>query len=245
MEWFEHWFGEEYLLVYDHRDIREAETESEAVIGVIGLGKGEVVLDLCCGSGRHTGPLVRQGCRVWGLDYSSTLLRQAQKNIPEHASYPRYVRGDVRRVPFRDRAFDAVLNMFTSFGYFSDEENEAMMGTIARILRPKGRFFIDYLNPYRIVETLVPVTERETNGLKIREERFIDEGTKRVKKTIRLTDSTSTRTFYESVRLYTELELRDMIARAGMSVDGIAGSMNLSPYDESAERMIVWGTRVS
>ncbi len=240
MEWFERWFGEEYLLVYEHRDTREASAESEAVIRVLGLRQGDLVLDLCCGSGRHDQVLASHGCRIYGIDFSLPLLKQAIAATGE-APYPRYIRGDVRRLPFADNVFDAVLNMFTSFGYFGDEENEELIRSIARILKPDGRFLIDYLNPPRVLATLAPVTERKRGGIIIREERAVDHDTKRIEKVIRISDGASTRTYHESVRLYTEPEMRGMVGRAGLTITGIAGSVDLAEYNDTAERMVVYG----
>lgn len=243
MEWFERWFGEDYLLVYEHRDCAEAAAEAEAVIGILGLSEGELVLDLCCGPGRHAGPLVNHGCHVYGLDYSMHLLKLACGIITGNSSYPRYIRGDARMLPFRDGAFDAVLNMFTSFGYFDDAGNENLIRSIARILKPGGRFLIDYFNTPRVIDTINPRTVREKNGMTIREERTINTVTKRVEKTISLTTSSREETFHESVRLYTEPEMRTLIEHAGLSVAAVYGASDRSPYNDTAERMIFHGEK--
>ena len=70
MEWFQRWFGEDYLLVYEHRDEAEAERDADTVAATLGLSENALVLDLCCGSGRHDLPLVRRVFRVVGLYYS-------------------------------------------------------------------------------------------------------------------------------------------------------------------------------
>ena len=242
MEWFERWFGEDYLLVYGHRDLVEAAAESAAACRALGLATGDLVLDLCCGSGRHDPALASRGCRVVGIDYSLPLLRQAAALTAKSDPRPRYLRGDVRVLPFPENTFDAVLNMFTSFGYFTDAENEALLGAIARILKPGGQFLIDYLNPPQVAATLSPLTERDWDTMRIREERSIDRKTCRVEKTITLSDGVSTRVFHESVRLYTEPEMRAMIARAGLEITRIAGSTALDrEYREDSERMVILG----
>ena len=83
MEWFREWFGEDYLLVYGHRDEAEAERDIEYAVRVLGLVAGMRALDLCCGSGRHARALARRGLAVAGVDYSHELLAAAKKAGPE------------------------------------------------------------------------------------------------------------------------------------------------------------------
>lgn len=242
MEWYRRWFGEEYLLVYEHRDRAEAETEIAFIGRVLGLTGGERVLDLCCGSGRHDLPLARLGCRVVGLDYSLPLLRIA-RNSATGGDWPRYVRADARNIPFRDGAFDVVLNLFTSFGYFTDRDNRDLLRSMARLLRPGGRFLIDYLNPPRVLAGLVPETERERNGICILERRTYNSDARRVEKTIVLRCEGREERFEESVRLYTFGEMREMLDAAGLGIEGTAGSSGGEEYSETSPRMILWGER--
>ncbi|MFC1651044.1 class I SAM-dependent methyltransferase [Candidatus Latescibacterota bacterium] len=243
MEWFENWFGEEYLLVYDHRDIEEAEKESEFIIDILNIKENETVLDLCCGSGRHDFPFARMGCRVVGLDYSMPLLKTACECIPPDCKSPCYIRGDARELPFEDGSMDVVLSLFTSFGYFDDNENEALLKSIAGLLKPGGRFYIDYLNPVKVVDALVKESARKKNGMKIIEKRKINSKTKRVEKTIQLVRGSEKKVFGESVRLYTKEEMLEMIRGAGLTVKEVIGSINKEPYSESSDRMIIYGLK--
>ncbi len=152
MEWYERWFGEDYLTVYDHRDTEEAERDVQAIKNVLDLKENELVLDLCCGNGRHDIPLVRMGCRVVGLDFSMPLLSVARSARMPGTTYPLYIRADARNIPFRNGIFDIIVNLFTSFGYFTDDENCEMLRSISRVLKPDGRFYIDYLNPPRVLK---------------------------------------------------------------------------------------------
>ena len=201
MDWYKRWFGEEYLLVYEHRNIQEAEYEIQRIRDIVGLRGDENVLDLCCGPGRHDLAIAELGCSVVGLDYSMPMLKIARDSVPVNSTYPLYVRGDARHVPFKDTAFDVVLNLFTSFGYFNDEENEKLICTIGQLLKPGGRYLIDYLNPKQVIENLVEESSRIKEGMKIIEKRHYDETTHRIEKTIFLHWDDNTQTFHESVRL--------------------------------------------
>ncbi len=245
MEWYERWFGEEYLLVYEHRDTVEAEREVDTICKVLGLRSGELVLDLCCGSGRHDIPLARLGCRVVGLDYSPELLRIAHASKPVGSRYPLYVRADARDEVFGTGVFDAVLNLFTSFGYFSDDENTGLIRSIGRMLKDGGRFYIDYLNPPRVLESLVPESTKERNGVHVTERRRYVRETKRVKKTITIVRDGRAEDFHESVRLYNCAEITEMLTGARLRIDGVLGSIEGVVYSETSPRMILFGTKLS
>jgi len=242
MAWFRQWFGEDYLLVYDHRDEREAERDADAVVRVLALTGAERILDLCCGSGRHAHVFAQRGYAVTGLDYSATLLDVARRAQDDGSRYPHFVRGDARATPFRDGAFDVVVNMFTSFGYFSDSENAGMIAEIRRLLRPGGRFYMDYLNPPRVLDGLVPESRREKGGTLIVERRCHDPETCRVEKTITICrPGGEKREYCESVRIYKRGEMERMIADAGLNLLGVLGSADGAPYDADADRMILFG----
>ncbi|MCE5252325.1 class I SAM-dependent methyltransferase [bacterium] len=243
MEWYKRWFGEEYLLVYEHRDIREAEQEIALIRKILDLGENDLILDLCCGPGRHDVPLVLSGCRVIGLDYSMPLLRIAVDGRPPDSEYPLYVCADARNIPFRGESFDVVLNLFTSFGYFADEENAEFIRSMERILKPGGRYLIDYLNPPQVISGLVGESVREKEGMRITEKRRIDKASRRIEKTIVLCCDEHTQEFRESVRLYDPDELLGLLRDAGLTILGILGSVNGEPYCETSPRMIIHGLK--
>lgn len=91
-----------------------------------------------CGQGRHSHLLAEAGYKVDGLDYSEHLLKLARKR--GYGSSLRYTRGDMRKLPPRwTGRFDAVLNLFTSFGFFADPADDIrVMREFARVLKPGG-----------------------------------------------------------------------------------------------------------
>jgi SAM-dependent methyltransferase len=243
MEWFQRWFGDDYLLVYEHRDDAEAERDILFAERALGLAGDMLVLDLCCGSGRHSHPLARRGLRVVGLDYSEQLLSIARKTQYPGEPWPVFIRADARVLPFRKGVFDAVLNLFTSFGYFDHCGNCGMLSEISEVLKPGGAFLIDYLNPPCILAGLVPETVREKNGAVIVEKRALDPSGTRIEKTISIRARGDEREYHESVRLYSLDEMRAMLDDAGLSFEGVSGSMAGEPYGESSGRMILWGKK--
>jgi len=184
-EWFEESFGEDYLIVYKHRDRHGAYEEVQQMISWLHLPAGSNVLDLCCGMGRHSNVLADCGYRVTGVDLSKVLLREAETQ--DARQRVRWVRSDMRSLPL-DGGYDAVVNLFTSFGYFeSDEENVQVLREIKRMLAPGAPFIIDFLNPSFVERNLVPYTEHVEEGLRIDQYRKIEAGY--VKKEIVITDA--------------------------------------------------------
>ncbi|WP_337588938.1 class I SAM-dependent methyltransferase [Gorillibacterium massiliense] len=114
--WYERSFGRDYLLVYKHRDFQRAQAEVHEMVRWLSLKPGVEVLDLCCGMGRHSMALADAGYQVTGVDLSDVLLAEARRLDP--AGRMKWVKGDMRRIPLSG-PFDAVVNLFTSFGYFT------------------------------------------------------------------------------------------------------------------------------
>lgn len=105
---------------------------------VLALPIGSRILDVPCGQGRHAHLLAEAGYDVDGLDYSRDLLAVARQRGTGRNL--RYTRGDMRRLPLRWKArFDAVLNLFTSFGFFTHPADDArVVREFARVLKPGG-----------------------------------------------------------------------------------------------------------
>jgi ubiquinone/menaquinone biosynthesis C-methylase UbiE len=112
--------------------------EVARLIDVMGLPVGARVLDVPCGQGRHAHLLAEAGYDVQGVDLSRDLLALAQKRGT--TANLKYVRADMRRLPPSwSGRFDAVLNLFTSFGFFLDPGDDArVIAEFARVLKPGG-----------------------------------------------------------------------------------------------------------
>lgn len=239
MPWYEKSFGEDYLLVYRHRNRDRADREVRAAAQWLDLNAGERVLDLCCGTGRHSIALDNLGLKVTGVDLSPVLLQVGMET--SQGREIEYVQGDMRDLPFDDGSFDAVFNLFTSFGYFAeDAENEKVLSEIARVIRDQGRFLVDFLNRRAVEKSLVPRSEREEEGVRILEERWIDGDF--VRKKITVIDEKGERHYQERVKMYNRDRMVRMMKAAGLTVDSILGDFDGSPYSESdSPRMIITG----
>src|SRR5581483_1650073 len=232
-DWFEEWFGEEYLQLYPHRDDMDAQRMVALIRRTLPWRAGWRVLDVACGAGRHARALEDAGARCVGLDLSQRLLQRARE-----VTRAPLVRADMRSIPVRPRSMDLTLNLFTSFGYFEDDaEHGRVLAEMAATVRPGGWFVLDFLNEDTVRARLV--TRDATVGLAgVHVVRRLSEDRRFVCKTIATADG---RCFEERVRLFAAEELEAMFAGAGLAVVHRYGDYDGGPLRALAPRVILMG----
>lgn len=235
-DWFEEWFGEEYLQLYPHRDKADAARMVTLLRGTLPWRQGWRVLDVGCGPGRHSEALEAAGARPIGLDLSATLLDRARE-----VTRAPLVRADMRALPVRDGSMDLTVNLFTSFGYFQeDEAHRTALQDMVRTVRRGGWFAIDFLNPEQVRRDLVAAEELSLGSQVATVTRRITDHGRFVLKTIRTPDG---REFMERVRLFEPEELREMLTSAGIRLTAEFGSYDGTLLSTSSHRTIFMGTR--
>lgn len=236
--WYEKSFGEDYLLVYKHRDFAGAYEEVKQMMSWLNLPQGAKVFDLCCGMGRHSSALADFGYEVTGMDLSTVLLREARKS--DHKRRVTWLQGDMRQVP-NVGPFAAVVNLFTSFGYFEqDEENAKVFTQIDKLLETEGKFIIDFLNAEYVKKHLVPSSERKEGETLIQEFRTIESGF--VCKRINIRDHSEVRQYVERVKLYGLEDFKAFLSKTTLVIDHVYGNYEGAPYDaNTSKRLIIVG----
>lgn len=236
-DWFEQWFGEDYLHIYQHRDEQEAEHAIELIASNLAGHEINSVLDLGCGAGRHTKALFERWWTV-GLDLSMALLKVARRESPDAP----YVRADMRELPFADESFDLVVNLFTSFGYFEEDgEHARVLACVCAATRRGGTFVIDFLNAGQVRRELVPYDERVENGITIEQRRAISSDDRFVEKRIRLRERG--KEYIERVRLLSAVDLERMLTAAGFDVSKRFGDYSGAGWSENSPRTILFASR--
>jgi len=145
--WYVDFFRDDYLNVYNHLFTAER-TEKEIVFAehALELRAGARILDLCCGQGRHSVLFARRGFQVTGLDLNAAYLDTAQESARASNVTLKTIKADMRQIPFQDQ-FDAIVNMYSSFGYLESEaEDQKVLESAAKAIRPGGRLMLDMLN---------------------------------------------------------------------------------------------------
>lgn len=236
-DWFEDWFGEEYLALYPHRDETEAQHAVELIEKELDGKAVSRALDLACGGGRHTRALADRWWTV-GLDLSAVLLKVAHSAEPSG----NYVRGDMRVLPLADRSFDLCVNLFTSFGYFdSDAQHLRVLAEVARVVDIGGLFVLDFLNSESVETNLVAHDERTVGNQIIEQRRSITDDGRYVQKHISLLGSD--KQFIERVRLFSVDELEMMLEESGFEVQARYGDYRGAPIMPDSPRAILFAVR--
>jgi SAM-dependent methyltransferase len=247
--WYDGFFGADYLRIFSPvlPDERTA-GEVNAVVERLGLPPGARLLDLCCGQGRHAVPLARLGYRVTGLDLSRRLLERAAGLAAGQGQRVGLVQGDMRRLPFADASFDAVLNLFNAFGYLEDDaQDELVLGEVARVLRPGGRFLQELANREALVRGWHDSeVVRTDGGLVVLQERTLDLRTSRDLTSYTLLHPDGRRTTLEhAIRLYTLTELAAMLGRAGLELLEVSGDLDGGPLELDSAFLVTLSGRAS
>jgi 2-polyprenyl-3-methyl-5-hydroxy-6-metoxy-1,4-benzoquinol methylase len=243
--WYRDWFRDSnYLTVYQHRDTQEAEQMLALIERTIEHSLDESILDLGCGSGRHSISLAKRGYQnITGIDLSPTLLEVAKKTAEEEGLSVRFEQHDMRHIP-DEWKFDLVINLFTSFGYFeTDEENAEVINGMCKALKPGGWLVMDFFNSHWLRHNLVAHDERiMPDGKRLEQTRWIENG--RVEKRLLLRSTSEAVEFVESVRMFTLEEFKQMFAQNGLVLKHLFGGYDGSEFNEAnSNRLIMFAQR--
>ncbi len=234
--WWESAFCHDYQEIYAHRSDLEADDEIAGLLPRLRQAPGPV-LDAGCGNGRHLAALRAAGLRAMGFDLSADLLAVGAQRS---ACRGRLLRCDMR-APALAPGWGAILLLFTAFGYFDEAGNRALLAALARLLHGGGWLVLDLPEPGHLARTLVPLSSRTTaSGLEVAECRSLQGG--RVLKTVTLSRGGSVlRSYTESVRLYTRVELAGLAAGAGLDLVDCWPGLRGPGHDD--HRLVGWLAR--
>lgn len=243
-DWYIEAFGKWYPIVYQHRDEKEAEEQVNFVISELELMSNNKVLDLCCGYGRHLRFLKQRIPFTVGADLSVDLLDHAKKLLSNETYL---VRCDVRFLPFQSNTFDTVLNLFTSFGYFEeDKDNARQIQQVSTILKPGGYFFLDYINPIQAQKIKMLHTTKEVQDYTIDEIRWYEHTSKLLKKKVEVyNENKQLMTSYtESIKIYSIEEITEMLSKHQLSILKIYGNYQKENFTNESSRLIIISKKV-
>jgi SAM-dependent methyltransferase len=239
-EWFddESFWRDLYPFLFSERRFAEADDQ---VAKALALAKplGKSALDLCCGPGRCSIALARHGFRVTGVDKTRFLLDQARAKARAAGVQIEWVQKDMRDF-LRPHAFALVLNLFTSFGYFADpREDLRVLRNVFRSLAPRGVFLIELLGKERLARILQSTTSSPLpdGGLLVERHEIYADWT-RIRNEWLLIRKNKVKSFRFHHSIYSGLELRDRLERAGFVDVRLYGNLDGEPYGSDAERLV-------
>ena len=237
-EWFEYWFDSKYYhILYENRSQDEANLFVSNYAKWSCVQKGENLLDLACGQGRHSLAFSKLGLKVIGLDLSFESIEYAKKFETDNLQF--FVH-DMRKV-FRVNYFDYVCNLFTSYGYFQNKNDNVLAAkAIYACLKHNGKFLIDFVNKSYALNNIHsnPKEEKKLQGVHFFIERFY-QNNQFVKK-IQVKDAELNFSFEERVNSFELDELKDIFEKVGFKFLQVYGNYDFSEYNkEESPRMIL------
>lgn len=233
--WYSSWFDTPYYhILYKDRNYREAQIFMDNLTHYLNLPEKAKVLDLACGKGRHSIYLNQLGYDVLGADLSENSIAEASKNSNDTLHFKVH---DMRE-PFEER-FDAIFNLFTSFGYFeNDDDNLTTLKAIKESLSEYGFAVIDFMNVAQVVDTLVPEETKTVDEIDFHIKRYVEDG--HIFKEIDFEDKGRKYHFTEKVKALTLKDFQDMMDEAGIYLLDIFGDYKLKKFHKTeSERLIM------
>jgi SAM-dependent methyltransferase len=231
-EWFESWFDTSYYhLLYNHRDEKEAEKFISNLLQLLQLPKGSAVLDAACGKGRHAKFFSCQGLETTGFDLSVNSILEAKKLENEHLKFEVW---DIRKV-FQKNSFDLVTNLFSSFGYFKEEENDQLaISAMANSVKAGGTFVMDYMNGEKIIKLLKPREIIDKGDIQFHIQKKLVNGF--IQKKIEFLADGEDHQYEENLKIIKPEQFNKLFANAGLEITHRFGDYDLNPFN-AAESM--------
>jgi SAM-dependent methyltransferase len=233
--WFASWFDSPYYhILYKDRNYREAQIFMDNLTHYLNLPEKAKVLDLACGKGRHSIYLNQLGFEVIGADLSENSIAEANKNANELLHFQVH---DMRE-PFEDK-FDAIFNLFTSFGYFeNDDDNSKTLVAIKNSLTEYGFAVIDFMNVNQVIANLVPEETKTVDGIDFHIKRYVLDH--HIYKEIDFEDKGEKFHFTEKVKALTLDDFQEMMSNTGIYLLDTFGDYKLKKFHKNtSERLIM------
>jgi SAM-dependent methyltransferase len=241
-DWFKDWFNSPYYhLLYQSRNEEEAHQFIQRLIDRFALNSGLKIIDIACGKGRHSKFISSLGFDVTGIDLSDESIEYAKKDT---SSTLHFARHDMREV-FKENYFDVALNLFTSFGYFENEdENKKAIQSMAANLVSNGYLVIDFLNVKKAISNL-PVQEVKTfDGISFNINKFLANGY--ITKEIQFVDEEKHYNYTEYVKDIRLSQFQQYLKEAGLEILHTFGDYLLNTFDENkSDRLILICKKIS
>lgn len=245
-EWFDDdsFWIDQYAGMFSDQRFTEAADQAEKLIKLVNP-RGREVLDLGCGPGRFAIPLAQKGFRVTGVDRTAFLLERARMRAEAAQVEIGWVQQDMREF-IHPAAFDLIISMFTSFGYFADRGDDlTVLRNMLRNLKPGGACIIDVNGKEGVARTLQPTTAevRPDGVIVVKRCHVVDDWSRVRNEVIVIREGRPSRTFNFDVTLYSGQELRDRLESVGFSDVKLYGDLSGGEYGLNAERLIAVGRK--
>jgi SAM-dependent methyltransferase len=236
----------ETVPLFTEQRLEMAVEEVEAVIPLLAIEPGAAVLDLCCGVGRHSIELARRGYHVCGVDRTAAYLQAAGERAAAEALTLEWIQADMRQF-VRPEAFDAAINLYTSFGYFEDPaQDRQVVDNLFRSLKPGGALIIELMGKEVLARVFAARDWQELpDGSFFLQQREICRDWTWIENRWILIKDGQQREYAVGHRLYDGAGLKALLLEAGFESVTLHGSLQGLPYDHSAQRLVAVARKAS
>ena len=213
---------------------KKAETEADFLIKILNLKPSSKILDLPCGTGRHSVQFAKKGFLVTGIDINQACLKLAKKQSAHRNAI--YKIGDMAKLHAFRGEFDAVTNLFTSFGYFStDEENKAVLKGMIACLKPGGKIVINTINRNFLLSIYKPALWTTEDNVTTVQASVYDVQTKYNESYVCIVNSKNGlgTALYHRLRLYSPVEIVSLLKECGCKSVKVWGDFRGAPLNKS------------
>ena len=241
MEWWKNFFDAEFLRLWSElTPPSRSEQEAEGLWSLLKLERGSRVLDAPCGFGRLSQELALRGARVVGVDISRELLAEAERRRGEIPNEQLKYCCDDLRYPIAESGFDAAINIFSSLGYGTEEDDLGILTTLRAAVREGGQVFIETMHRDVVAARRargIQVAQRLVDGTLWIEEPQFDPVAGRIRTTWYWSGPTGSGSKSGSIRVYTITELVKLLAAAGLTFRSAHQGCTAEPFRAEGPEM--------
>lgn len=253
--WWQTLFDKKYLDTYlDYLTPEKTKQEVDFIEQKVNLKSADKILDLACGHGRHAIELARRGYKVVGLDYSEPFISKARHDAKKAGVEVKFLQGDMKNLPFKQE-FDVVITVFTTFGYFNDEQNQKVLYEINKALKPGGKFLIDVISGEAVLKRFKEEGEKvgnllkiprtfEAGGFTIDETELFDLKEQQIHTHREWVDEGEKQEYDYYLKVYTVPQYKNMLIKAGLEFKELWGDFNGNPHGKENIRTIILANKV-
>tara|TARA_B100001094_G_scaffold327772_1_gene386714 strand:+ start:782 stop:1507 length:726 start_codon:yes stop_codon:yes gene_type:complete len=236
IDWFSEWFDSKYYhILYKNRDEKEAESFLKNLSKLEFFKKNAKIIDIACGKGRHSLFLSELGYDVTGVDLSKNSIKHAKQFEKENLKFDV---ADMRET-YKNNSFDVSLNLFTSFGYFNNKEDDFLaIKAMSGNLKNDGVLIIDFLNSKKVIDSLVKQETKEIDGVQFNITRKFEDNF--IIKNIEVNNDEENIFFQEKVKALTKESFSEFLIFAGLQIINTFGNYKLDEFNpETSDRLII------
>lgn len=235
----DHFWKTFYPILFNEKRWSGAQGEIDKATALLDISPPARICDLCCGPGRHSLELVHRGFSVTAVDRTALYLKRAKEKSDAEGLTVEFVQEDMRCF-CRPASYDAVINLWSSFGYFEDpEDDRKVLFNIYRSLVNGGKLLMDLVGKEVLARVFRERDWHEENGIIMMEERKVNRDWSWIENRWILLKGETRKEFKVAHRLYSATELSSLLKKCGFRSVNVYGNFEGKPYDQKAQRLVV------